>query len=348
MVLQTENPKLVSDRAFLAAKIRALKAKILAGPDLVKLAFLESPLVFYRQVLGTTQDMTPAEAQRAVLRRHVWHLAHILNFTRGRESALFEWLLRRYEVENLKVVIRAWARKMRPGEIERDLVPMPRRYALPVEKMLSAEDVGALASFIPEERFVAAMPPVMHRFMQHDRVFFLEAAVEKAYYTEALRLAGRLFRTNRHTCLPMIQREALCYNIVFVLRCLQTYQLPPEIFSDLVVPYGHFGGAGYMATFLTNPVESLLETIPHFESVNPDRRAVASVGDIEDICARYLYRAARKQFAASIFDFGAVVSYCYLKRFELQDILRLGEALRLGLSAEEARHRLITAGEEYA
>lgn len=348
MTLQIEKPQPVTDPAFLAAKIRALKAQILAGAELAKLAFLESPLVLYQKVLGTTREMTPSEAQRAVITRHVEDLLSVLKFTGGGRRALFEWLARRYQVENLKVIMRAWARKMPLEQIEKDLVPMPEEHSLPVRDMLGAQDVGVLASFVPEERFAGALVMVMHRYIQHGQAFFLEAAIEKAYYVEALSRARALFGANRAACLPMIQREVLCYDIVFTLRCVQTYQLPADTFSDLVVPHGPFDGKSYVSNFAKNPVETLLDAIPHFEPINPEGLPIRSVADIEDTCARYLYRAARKRFAASIFDFGAVVAYYYLKRFELQDILRLGEAIRLRLSAEETRGRLITAGEENA
>lgn len=346
MTLHTEKPQPVTDPAFLAAKIRALKAKILAGPELAKLAFLESPAALYRQVLGTAEEMPPSKAQRAVIARHARHLTRILNFTRGRERALLEWLLRRYQADNIRVVIRARARGMRLAEIEKDLIPMEGEYSLPLEQMMAAQDIRTLIDLIPEKRFADGLAPVLQRYLKYQQAFFLAAGLEKTYYTEALRRAERLKSANRQACLPMIQRETLCYNILFVLRCLQTYRLPMSEFSDLVVPYGPFGRAGYLESFGKSPIESL--AVPHFEQINPEGHAVKSVRDVEEICARYLHRAAKTQFAVSIFDFGAIVAYYYLKRFELQDILRLGEAIRLGLSAEEARQRLITAGEPNA
>jgi len=348
MAIQLEIPQPVTDPTFLTAKIHALRAKILDGAQLAKLAFLDSPGALYQRFLGTRVAMTPSEAQRAVIARHVAHILHILRFINGRQREMFKWLVRRYQVENLKVVLRGWARKMTREQIDKDLIPMPGEHSLPVEEMLACREVGALVSLVPEPHFIEGMLRAIPNYERYRQAFFLEAALERSYYSEALARAGRLFSSDRKACLPLIQRETLCYNIILTLRCMQTYRLATEEFSDLMVPYAPFDRPARAIAFLSNPVDSLLDTIPSLEPMNPQGRPVRSISDLEEICTRYLYRAARKQFVASVFDFGAVVAYYYLKRFELQDILRLGEAIRLGQSAEEAREQLITAGEVYA
>lgn len=338
--MQKETPKSVTDPAFLSAKICALRAQILGGAEMARLANLDFPLELYRRILNTTLEMSPSQGQRAVMKRHAEHLWKLLKFVDGRREALLEWLIRRCQVDNIKVILRGWARGMTIAEIEDDLIPVPERFMLPAEKMLAAGEAGALVSLIPEDIFVHSLITVLYRYSQNRQMFFLEAALEKAYYTEALERASRLGRRDREGVLAAIEREVQCYNIIFSLRCLKTYELKPDVFSDLIVPFGTMP----VEAFLDAPLEKLLEISRRMGPLRGAGKAVTSIEDVEDICNQYLYHAAYRQFVLSMFDLGAVVAYYYLKRFELQDILRLGEAIRLGLSAEEARKHLITAG----
>jgi len=346
MTLRPEILRPVTDPVFLGTKVRALRSKILAGPELAKLASLPSPLALYQKILGTDKEMTPSEAQRAVIVRHVNHLIRLLNLTGGAQHALFEWLVRRYQAENLKVILRAWLRKLPFAEIEKDLLPLPKQFALPFEQMLAAPDAATLISLVRVKELTGYARRVTPRFSQDPRAFYLEAAIDKAYYKRAIELAEALGRDDKEPCLHILKTEIMCYNLLFVLRCMQIYELSKESFADLVVEHSHFSSKSYIDSVGAAPIERLLESVPSLKPVNPSGRPVTTLADLEEILARHLHRVVIWQYVVSGLDFGVVVAYYYMKYYELHDIPRLGEAIRLGVSASEARKRLITAGEE--
>jgi vacuolar-type H+-ATPase subunit C/Vma6 len=289
--------------------------------------------------------MSPEDAQRALIDRLVAHLIHMLRYTGGAPYTLFEWLVRRYQMENLKVVMRAWSRGLSLNKIEGNLTSMPQNYALPVEKMLAAPDISALVALVPAREYAGALAPGIPRYTQDSKLFYLESALEQGYYSKAMKLAEALEGDDREPCMRIIKNEILCYNVIFVLRCVRTYELGRDAVADLVVQRGVFSDKPYVDAVASSGVERLFEAVPHLRSFNPSGRPVATIMDLEDMFARYLYRLVVSQFAASILDFGAVAAYYYLKQFELRDILRVGEGIRLGVPAGEIIKRLITAGE---
>jgi len=346
MILKRAILRPVTDQVFLGTKVRGLRSKIFAGPELAELASIPSPLALYQKILGTDKEMTPSEAQRAIIVQHVNHLMRILNFTGGARYALFEWLVRRYQAENLKVIARAWLRKLPLPEIEKDLLPLPEQFALPFEKMLAAPDAATLISLAGVKELTGYAQAVTPVFSQDPRAFYLEAAIDKAFYTRAVKLAKALGAADRGPCLHIFKTEIMCYNLLFVLRCMQIYELSKESFADLVVEPSHFAKKSYIDLVGTAPVEKLLESVPSLKFVNRSGRPVTTLADFEEILTRYLYRVIVRQYVLSGLDFGVVVAYYYMKYYELRDILRLGEAIRLGVPASEAVKRLITAGEE--
>lgn len=332
------------DLNFLNAKIRALRSRIISGPAWSTLAALPGPLALYQKILDTRQDMPLLDAQRAVISNHFDHLLHILNFTGGAQFALLDWLVRKYQMDNLKVILGAWRRKTPLSEIEADILPAPEAYSLPDEKILAAPEVAVLANLMPDEAFARAIAAVTTRFSQDPRVFYLEAALDKAYYLQALKLAAALPKGNRNTSTRIIKTETLCRNIIFTLRCMQTYNIPTDAVAELVVPHGPFADSAYVKDIGSSRLDRLVEMMPRL-APHAAGRAIASVADLEELLQRYLYRTVIAQYAASVADFGVVVAYYYMKYFELRDVLRLGEALRLGLAPADALSRLLTAGE---
>ena len=70
--------------------------------------------------------------QKRLTEDHLSQLTWILNYLGGRSHELFLWLLRRYRIENLKVIFRGFHARRGPKEVARYLIATPDDLAFPV------------------------------------------------------------------------------------------------------------------------------------------------------------------------------------------------------------------------
>ena len=334
---------LSTDFDFLCAKVRGLRSKLYAGPTLASLARLATSAAYFEKTLGGKVPRSHIQGQQALVAQHARDLAQLARFVDGRRGEAFAWLTRRYQIQNLKTLLRARAQKADYDETAETLYEMPDEFALPAREILGAKSLRALADAIPLEPIADA---IRHSGVESDeknRAFFLEMTVERAFLQESMRRMERLGAAERDKCLPLIVREITCYNVLFVWRALRTYKLTPGEVREFVIPAGPFANPENRIRFFETGGIGEIAAMPGLgKALGTDRDAIATARDLEAALQRWIYRSARRLFAESLFDFGLLVAFCYLKRYEIQDLLRLSEAIRQGVGTDEAKTHLIT------
>jgi vacuolar-type H+-ATPase subunit C/Vma6 len=335
--------EITTDMDFLCAKVRGLRGKMYAGPSLAALARLATSAAYFEKILSGKVPASSIEGQRSLISDFVAHLCHLGRFLSGARREAFDWLARRYQVENLKVLLRARARKIDEEAAREILFALPDEFALPAEEIIASKNLTELVRAVPIEPIADGISELAGFAEDEKFPFFLEAAVEKAYLAEGLRRMSELGRTERERCADLIGREILCHNVLFTWRARKTYSLEPLVIRRFVVRHGHFEqGSAFLGAFETDAIAEVLPALGMGKAVEHYRGAIATPADLEAALQSSLYRSARRLYTESISDFGVVVAYYYLKTFELQDLLRLSEAIRQGLGPEDSARHLVT------
>jgi len=335
--------ELTTDMDFLCARVRGLRSKLYAGPSLLALARLATSAAYYERVLSGKVPPSHTEGERSLITAHVEHLLRLCGFLAGRRRQAFEWLTRRYQIENLKVLLRARSQKIGAEKIQDLLFELPEELSLPVDEILSAGDTESLARAIPLEAISGGISRAAGLPDDSRLPFFLESAVEKAFLTEGLNRVSKVGHAERARCMNLLAREVVSHNVLFVWRAMKNYSLGAALLRDFLVLHGPFEkSATYLRAFEGDDVAATLQALGMSNVLGGRQAAPATAAGLEAALQAWLYRAARRCYAESLADFGVVVSYYYLKRFELQDLLRLSEALRKGLGPDEAVTHLVT------
>ncbi len=334
---------LTTDFDFLCAKVRGLRSKLYAGPSLMALARLATSAAYFEQTLSGKVPRSHIQGQQALVAQHARDLVQLARFLSSRRSKAFGWIIRRYQIENLKALLRARAQKTGDDEIADTLYELPEEFALPTKEILGAKGIRALAEAIPLAPIAAGIMRTAGLPDENNLTFFMEMAVEKAFLQEGMKRIAQIGASERSRCLPLIMREITCHNTLFVWRALRTYALAPEEIQDFVIAAGAFENAdSRIRLFESGNIAEIAAALGISKALGADREMIATAKDLEAALQRWLYRSAKRLFAQSLFDFGLLVSFCYLKRFEIQDLLRLSEAIRQGVGTDEAKTHLIT------
>ena len=96
---------------FINAKVRGKRSKLFESHRLRSLAECRTLPDLFRRVYPSRGFTNHLDFERLLLSDHIRHLDKVSRYLSGRVSDLFQWLMVRYQLENLKVVVRVFMSK---------------------------------------------------------------------------------------------------------------------------------------------------------------------------------------------------------------------------------------------
>ena len=328
---------------FVNARLHGLRSRLFEGERLADLVGRHTLPEVAQAAIGEPMVASADAIERRLVGDHVADLAGLSAHLRGAECLFFRSLLERYRTENLKVIVR-WRAAREPRTSPAPLlVPLPDWLEVSYERLIATPDLAGLVAALPAPRLVRAAEAGLDAFEQTGSTFFVEAALDRATFVHVAACCRRLARRHRGATGGILGRERDLYNVMFVARAAQAYDLPMEDLEGFLAPRGgHVTRALLAVIHAAADPTAILAALPTWLT---GRRAapedVQGLPDIERLLWAELARSANRLFYDSVFDLGKAVAFFYLKRVELFNVIRVVEGMRYGLSAGAIRERLI-------
>ncbi|NQT86016.1 V-type ATPase subunit [bacterium] len=327
---------LSGDFDFIQAKTHGLRSRIYESSRLDDLCDLHTIPQLWRRLYPHEDAAGHIALQRRLLADHI----HTLNIVREhlpeKLEPYFHWLLARNQVENLKVLLRAWKAKEPFERVRFFLAPLPHDFDLPATALLKAPSLADFLMMVPVPELRRAGERGAIRHAETGDTFFVELAFDAAWHEEALARQSRLPRAHRKATADLARHEAATYNLLTLFRVKLNYDVPYE------------QARGYFAAIAPHPfrMERLYDR-PHFDdmveliprSLLPrDMDApLRTIADLERALWQRLLVVANRQFYRSTQDCGGVQAFFVLKRVEFANLVRVIEGVRYGLGGESIR-----------
>ncbi len=326
---------------FVVAKVRGMRGKLYEGERLSKLC--TSPGIEDLAAL-----LAPGEAvgdasrlQQRLTAAHVASLHRVLTALRGDEADLFLWMMRRYQVENLKVLLRCWAAKSSERALSAYSVDVPESLSLPSRSLLESPSLEVLISRIPVPQFRAGAMLGLGEFEESGRLFFVEAGIDRAYFTELEARAQRIRGVARTAVRELVRLELDAYNVMLTLRAVFNYAIPFNKIRQFLAPFGDHAALHVLEQLrkATN-IDAAATAVPRALVLH---QGISAAETLETAMWRNLYLKANRWYYRSVLDFGAVVAFYYIKRVELANLIQISEHVRQGGPGGAIRAKLISA-----
>lgn len=325
---------------FINAKVRGMRSKLFESGRLRGLAESRSLPDLFRRVYPSAAFAGHLDFERRLLGDHIRHLDKVSRYLSGKVSELFRWLLVRYQLENLKVVLRCYLSKQDHAVAEALMAPVPRRLSLPTEKLFESLGLADLAVSLEVEEFRDALIELVKETKRPD-VFTVEMTLDRAYFKKLAGLALRMKGWIRR----LVAFDVDSRNLLLLLRARFNYdQTFDDIksFITLTDVYVNRRTAEYVHG--TDDLADAVERIPPACLPSNRRNGFSSPAQVEDALLLRQYQLAVRCYAESILDVATVMSYYYIKRVELANLIRLTESIRYGLPRERVAERLLMLG----
>ena len=243
--------------------------------------------------LATGYDKADGELATRSLEQRI--IALILDETRvlirplsGDAHAFLTFWTARFEMSNVKTLLRSKMTDERPAAILARLTPMGTFGRLDNQDLAHAEDVGELLRRLEAGPYAAIVRRARRAFEQSQDPFSLDAALDRGYYEGLVQRArpledavGAPFRSLMAMLVDRI-------NLAWLLRYRFNYRLPPaQVYYLLVASRYSLSGTRLRDMAAQDSLEAVLAALP-----TAWQAPLAGAGDIPTVFARMEHAAA--------------------------------------------------------
>jgi V/A-type H+-transporting ATPase subunit C len=250
---------------------------------------------------------------------------------------LVHWA-RRFELRNLKSVVRGKMADLSNEAIRVELVDMGPFATLPTESLLETDDVAELLRRLERTAYANVARHARLVYEERNELFAIDATLDKRYYTELCHLAARIDADHAPLFHELLGIRMDRVNLAWLLRCRFSYELPPLQTSYLLAAGG--GRLGIPVLQVLTELESFSEVLRNLpEPLRSKLKGAVNAFEVTlrmENETRHVARAA----LATRFSFTPAFAYLLLREGDLRRVRAVVEASRLMLAPAATREAL--------
>jgi V/A-type H+-transporting ATPase subunit C len=232
----------IAHQAYLRTRLAILSSQLLGKPrltDLGRLPFDElAEKTGYSEVKGESISVKLATFERVLMQSWLDELSALLRPLEGPARRLLSHWASRYELLNIKAIVRGKMGQLPIGEIERNLFKLPGYLSLNHDALLHTDSVPELLRQLEKTRYRRIARQALRRYEERPDPFLLDATLDQQFYSELIARAQQLTSTDRDEILGLIGRIVDRHNLVWSLRYRFNYGLQPSEVVYLAIDGG--------------------------------------------------------------------------------------------------------------
>lgn len=339
---------IANDPDFLTARLHARHSRMAEAEKLDVLCHIRSLPEFFSIIFPKSEIKQNLDFQRLLLHELIGEISGFRAYMSGPGADLLDWMLVRFQMENLKVLMRACLTKAPIEETEGHLISLPMELMLDTGRLAAAESPEDFIRLLPRGLLRENLAKALEIYRDYPRTFFFEAVLDRYYFQGLLARMEKLSQEDREIVRPMVCQETDIFHLMLVVRGKFHYSLTLEMLRPL-----HVAGArisrGLFTAMLNDPdiytsvdrvAKRVLDTMPFEHGTNDGTTAIdASV--FESLSWNRFFRLAGTAFRKSHMGLGAIIGYAGLRRVEAANLITISEGIRIGMAAETIRRHLI-------
>jgi V/A-type H+-transporting ATPase subunit C len=332
--------------AFANAKIRAMRSYLLE-PSTFNLLLEAADRFECLDILKKTpyqsflsdikvQDLSLQALEKEFLKYDLAIYGKVQDTLSSKTEQEFVSLLRqRYELEELKVILRIWHHKL-PVDWQDHILPGRISYDIDFAKLIAAAHIEEFILLLDHTPYKQPLMTARQAYKDHNSSFYLEAALDVDYYKRLIDCISRFSPVDRKIAAKVLGIEVDIENINWLIRLRKYYSLGIGEMLEWFIPGGQWINKDevrkyYTTDGLTKVVESV--------SLGPYARIKELAQDNVLLIENFLYEILLREVKAALsgfpFTIGTVMGYLTLKSRETKNIISLLHAKEYGWPKEE-------------
>lgn len=326
------------------AQARARHASLLdAGSwrDLLAESSLEGVADRLGRALDTELPASPTALERHLQQRLAAETHTLASLQWGAPRRLLVAYARRFELANLKTLLRARHHGVAVERCEAMLVPLPVT-ALPWRAVLAARSVEEVAELLTATPYARPITTVLEQRGEAPP-FPLEVALDLAYLQTLVRRVLALGGADGRRARAFLGEWIAVENLSWAFRYRRLAGLTPEETVNYTLHRAFGAGLAAVRRVATGAgvAEEAARLGYEIDAELPEEAALAS---LQRAALRRRFDAAARLFDRAVFDLGVVLALLALREAELADLVTLIEGRAEGLGRDDVQARLVGPG----
>jgi len=326
--------------SYINAKVRAIKSRLLTSEDyhiLISTKNLEEFLTYFRTTIygeEMPQISSPKELTNYLYQHLFATYKKILRGLRGKEKEVIKTLLLRYEIENLKTLLRGIEFKV-PKEKQKSLLYSLDSYStLPVLELLGAKNIKQAILTLRKTRYFSPLTHALHQYESQRSLFPLEISLDLFMFKEMTRMIQHLSGKDKKISSKIVGILIDVLNILWIERFKEYYHLSPEEILNYAIEGGYRLDLRQIKRLVqAKEVQDLIQILlPPYDELLKEAK---SWKEIRKKINTFLIRELLKVFSMPPFQIGVPLSCILLKELEVQNLIAIIEGKRLSFSHEK-------------
>ncbi|MBN2372671.1 V-type ATPase subunit [bacterium] len=334
--------------SYINAKIRSLKGRLLTQHDyesLLKISghkgladqlrftayskYLEKDVDSYDELIGIYYI--------SLFKDYI----KLIDSLSGKIKDLVYYFYRRYELENLKIIIRMVCYNRQSEKIKPLLFPLMKYQSFLIDELIDSKDLTDLIQRLKGTWYFEPLENAFYRFEKEGDIFPLEMALDLTYYKRLWEIVSLLARKDKKITMSLLGIWLDIVNILWIMRFKENYHFSPEEILNYSLGDGRF-----ISKKIRNKLAYSIDRsdiIANLEGT-PYKAVLDGTDDFEKGRVRLLQYAlslAKKNWHGFPFQIGIIFDYILFKDMEVKDLITLTEAKRTGFSPEKAKKYLV-------
>ncbi|PNR92503.1 V-type ATPase subunit [Petrotoga sp. 9PWA.NaAc.5.4] len=341
----------------LMTKVKALDSKILNEIDYQNLInttsvteiveYLKNNTHYSKSFENVEVSLLHRRDVEVLLRKSILQdFYHIHFYLPIKEQKLFKLIVRRFEVENIKFILRSLHAE-HPEYVKKEkLFPVPYK-TIDLDSLISVKTFDDVLNVLRNSAYKSVIDSAYSNYQKTKKLQYLLNTFDFWYFSllKAEFEKSKEFKKNL-SFLFFEQMDLI--NVQWIYRAKVLFKLSREEVLNLLLPFSF--------KLTRNDIENLVntESVEDFINVistsfygkyfkNKDKNIFSYI--IERICDKILLEDSKKLMANTMNGLFAMSGYLYLREYEYKDLVTLIEGKRYQIPNEKIRNFLLLAGE---
>ncbi len=333
---------LASSFEFIEAKAHGMRSRMYEADRLDELCDLRTVEQLWHRLYPEATPGDHRDLQRRLLADHVRELEVIRRHLPGDLVGLFAWMMQRYQIENLKVLLRGWKVRAAAADVVPFLAPLEKDLHLDAWAFLKAEGLAEFIVLIPDGVLRTAAEKGAASYADTGQTFFVESALDTAYYAGLLARQRELPDPHAEGTEVLVRDEIALYDILTLFRLKLNYGLRYEQAARFLVP-GARHAVALDRLFAFPDFGDMVGFLPRDLLPMGDGHSLLTIADLERALWQRFLQVANTHFYHRVGDLGTAVGFYTIKRVELANLFHVIEGVRYEMSPGAIRQGLIRA-----
>jgi V/A-type H+-transporting ATPase subunit C len=346
-------PEATSAYASINARVRVMYSTLLSKQDfsnLLEASDLDNLIsqlkhTAYSPYLDRAKDKQLTARRAAFHMRERWTETYhsIASGIPEYARSVFSQLIRYYEVNNLKAILRGISANSDWSHVRYVLFPLGSDSSIPAEAMLESHNVTQAIEMISSSPYYETLSFAMKRYSVEQTLFPIEVALDLDYWRELWKEVKALPKPDQDYATKILGPMIDMNNLMWAIRYRTYHQLSEEEIINYTLSFGyHVQDADIRSIAAGGDIAQIIKRLyPDIAGVDELLQDLHSgLPKLEVLLKRRLLRQCNAAFVGNPFQIGIPLGYLLLFDQEIQDLVVLLEAKSNKLPVEKYRSLL--------